>query len=84
MNAEMEADSEEGIVIPDDAIVTWEEKQYIFEETKPKTYKMFPVEIGNAENGFTELLNFKEENKSKKFVTKGAYQLLMALKNVEE
>ena len=33
---------------------------------------MFPVEIGNAENGFTELLNFKEENKSKKFVTKGA------------
>ena len=84
MNAEMEADSEEGIVIPDDAVVTWEEKQYVFEETKPKTYKMFPVEIGNAENGFTELLNFKEENKSKKFVTKGAYQLLMALKNVEE
>ena len=84
MNAEMEADSEEGIVIPDDAIVTWEEKQYVFEETKPKTYKMFPVEIGNAENGFTELLNFEEENKSKKFVTKGAYQLLMALKNVEE
>lgn len=84
MNAEMEADSEEGIVIPDDAIVTWEEKQYVFEEIKPKTFKMFPVEIGNAENGFTELLNFKEENKSKKFVTKGAYQLLMALKNVEE
>ncbi|MCZ2083031.1 MAG: efflux RND transporter periplasmic adaptor subunit [Flavobacteriales bacterium] len=84
MNAEMEADSQEGIVIPDDAIVTWEEKQYIFEEVKPKTYKMFPVEIGNAENGFTELLNFKEENRSKKFVTKGAYQLLMALKNVEE
>lgn len=84
MNAEMEADSEEGIVIPDEAIVTWEEKQYIFEEVKPKTYKMFPVEIGNAENGFTELLNFKEENRSKKFVTEGAYQLLMALKNVEE
>lgn len=84
MNAEMEADSEEGIVISDDAIVTWEEKQYVFEEVKPKTYKMFPVEIGNAENGFTELLNFKEENKSKKFVTKGAYQLLMTLKNVEE
>ncbi|KIA88690.1 efflux RND transporter periplasmic adaptor subunit [Kaistella jeonii] len=84
MNAEMEADSEEGTVIPDDAIVTWEEKQYIFEEIKPKTYKMFPVTIGNSENGFTELLNFKDENRKKKFVTKGAYQLLMALKNVEE
>jgi cobalt-zinc-cadmium efflux system membrane fusion protein len=84
MNAEMEADSEKGIVIPNDAIVTWEEKQYVFQEIKAKTYKMFPVEIGNSENGFTELLNFKEENKTKKFVTKGAYQLLMALKNVEE
>ena len=84
MNAEMEADSEEGSVIPDDAIVTWEEKQYIFEEIKPKTYKMFPVQIGNSENGMTEILNFKTEISKKKFVTKGAYQLLMALKNVEE
>ena len=84
MNAEMEADSEEGIVIPDDAIITWEEKQYVFEEIQPKTYKMFPVEIGNSENGFTQLLNVKEENTKKKFVIKGAYQLLMALKNVEE
>ena len=84
MNAEIEANSEQGFVIPDDAIVTWEEKQYIFEETKPKTFKMYAVEIGNSENGFTELLNFKEENKKKKFVTKGAYQLLMALKNEEE
>lgn len=84
MNAEMEADSEEAFVIPDDAIVTWEEKQYIFEEIKPKTFKMFLVTIGNSENGFTELLNFKAENANKKFVIKGAYQLLMSLKNVEE
>lgn len=84
MNAEMEADSEKGLVIPDEAIVTWEEKQYIFEEIKPKTYKMYPVTIGNSENGFTELLNFKNGDEKKKFVTKGAYHLLMSLKNVEE
>lgn len=84
MNADMEADAEEAFVIPDDAIVTWEEKQYIFEEIKPKTFKMFLVTIGNSENGFTELLNFKAENANKKFVAKGAYQLLMSLKNVEE
>lgn len=84
MNAEVEADTEYGFVVSNDAVVTWEEKQYIFEEIKPKTYKMFEVEIGNSENGLTELLNFKDENKNKKFVTKGAYQLLMALKNEEE
>ncbi|WP_332028626.1 efflux RND transporter periplasmic adaptor subunit [Kaistella sp.] len=84
MNAEVEVNAEEGFVIPDDAIVTWEGKQYIFEELKPKTYKMFPVTIGNSEDGLTELLNFDVKNANKAFVTKGAYHLLMALKNVEE
>lgn len=84
MNAEIEVNAEKGFVIPDDAIVTWEGKQYIFEELKPKTYKMFPVTIGNSENGLTELLNFDVRNANKAFVTKGAYHLLMALKNVEE
>lgn len=84
MNAEIEVNAEEGFVIPDDAIVTWEGRQYVFEEVKPKTYKMFPVTIGNSENGLTELLNFDVKNANKAFVTKGAYHLLMALKNVEE
>lgn len=84
MNAAVEVDESAGFVIPDDAVVTWEDKQYIFEEIKPKTYKMFPVNIGNAENGYTELVNFDQKNASKTFVTKGAYHLLMALKNVEE
>ncbi len=84
MNAEIEVNAEQGFVIPDDAVVTWEGKQYVFEEVKPKTYKMFPVTIGNSENGLTELLNFDIKNANKAFVTKGAYHLLMALKNVEE
>ena len=84
MNAEVEVNAEEGFVVADDAIVTWENKQYIFEEVKPKTYKMFPVNIGNSENGYTELLNFDPKNRNKKFVVKGAYSLLMAIKNVEE
>ncbi|MDR2205713.1 MAG: efflux RND transporter periplasmic adaptor subunit [Flavobacteriaceae bacterium] len=84
MNADVETNSENAFVIPDAGIVTWEGKQYIFEEIKPKTYKMFLVTLGNSENGYTELLNFDPEFMNKKFVTKGAYQLLMALKNVEE
>lgn len=84
MNAEVEVNEEESIVVPDDAIVTWEDKQYIFEEIKPKTYQMFPVTIGNAENGYTELVNFDVKKLNKVFVTQGAYHLLMALKNIEE
>ncbi len=84
MNAEIEVEAVEGFVVPDDAVVTWEGKQYIFEEVKPKSYKMFPVTLGNSENGYTELVNFDIGNSNKTFVTKGAYHLLMALKNVEE
>lgn len=84
MNAEIETDAQEAYIIPDDAIVTWEGRQYIFEELKPATYKMFAVNIGNSENGYTQLSSMTHESTSKRFVTKGAYQLLMALKNVEE
>lgn len=85
MNAEIETDSQDSYIIPDDAVVTWEGKQYIFEELKPGTYKMFPVTIGNSENGYTQLLSINNQvAASKRFVTKGAYNLLMALKNVEE
>lgn len=84
MNAEVETNSETGNTVPDDAIVTWEGKQYIFQEVKPKTYKMVEIKIGNSENGRTEIFNIDQNLKNKKFVTKGAYNLLMGLKNVEE
>ena len=32
MNAEVETNSETGNTVPDDAIVTWENKQYIFKK----------------------------------------------------
>ena len=84
MNAEVETNSETGNTVPDDAVVSWQEKQYIFEEVKPKTYKMVEIKIGNSENGRTEVYNLDQNLKNKKFVTKGAYNLLMGLKNVEE
>ena len=84
MNAELETDSEDGFVIPDDAIVTWEGKQYIFEAKTNKTFVMKPITIGNSENGFTEILNYHPVDTHRKWVTKGAYHLLMGLKNVEE
>ncbi|MBW8360896.1 MAG: efflux RND transporter periplasmic adaptor subunit [Kaistella sp.] len=84
MNAEIEVNEEEGFVIQEDAVVTWEGRQYIFEEIKLGTFKMFPVNIGNTENGFVELNNLDSALLNKKFVLKGAYQILMALKNVEE
>lgn len=84
MNADVETETQNGLTVPDDAIVTWESKQYLFQEVKPKTYKMLEIKIGNSENGRTEIFNLNPNLNNKKFVTKGAYFLLMGLKNVEE
>jgi cobalt-zinc-cadmium efflux system membrane fusion protein len=84
MNAEAEINRQNGISIPEDAVVTWENKQFVFEEIKPKTYKMLPVNIGETENGFIQLQANNEAILHKKIVRKGAYQLMMALKNIED
>lgn len=44
---------------------------------------MVEIEIGKSENGFTEIISDKDLS-GKTIVTKGAYTLLMSLKNTEE
>ena len=44
---------------------------------------MIETETGESEIGFTEILS-KVDISGKKIVTKGAYTLLMSLKNKEE
>ncbi|MDO4228907.1 MAG: efflux RND transporter periplasmic adaptor subunit [Capnocytophaga sp.] len=83
MNAEIETNAKQTTAISEDAVVTWEGKQYVFEEVKPKTFSMLEVEIGVTENGYTEIKN-PTVLANKKVVTKGAYALLMGLKNIEE
>ena len=85
MNAEIEVQSNNALVISTDAIVLFEGKQYVFTETENKKYQMQEVTTSNSENGFTQISfqnNFDATNKT--FVTKGAYTLLMKMKNREE
>ena len=69
--------------LPDEAIVDFEGQAYVFLFVKSGQYKMTPIQKGNSENGRTEILN-PTEIRSQKIVTKGAYTLLMAMKNKEE
>ena len=84
MNAEISIKNEKAYVLPEEAIVLFENKQYAFIKIDANQFKMMEVQVGNTENGFTEVL---QTNKlvSAEFVVKGAYSLLMSLKNkVEE
>ena len=83
MNAEIDILSKETYSIQEDAIVNFEAKKFVFVQVEPKKYEMIRVEIGTSENGFTEVEN-PEVLEGKNIVEKGAYTLLMVLKNKEE
>ncbi|MFV8271342.1 efflux RND transporter periplasmic adaptor subunit [Flavobacterium sp. GT2N3] len=82
MNAEIELKSQQSNVLPSDAIVNYENKNYIFVAKQNKQFEMKEIRIGTAKNGFTEILS--DDLKDEKIVIKGAYALLMKMKNVEE
>lgn len=81
MNAELALESRNAIILPDDAIVSFEGKEYIFIPGK-EGFIMTEVQTGNSENGVTEILG--PDLRGTRCVTKGAYSLLMFLKNRAE
>lgn len=83
MNAEVQVKSSNSFVLPEDAVVSFENKKYAFVKKSAKEFKMIAVETGVVENGFIEVLNGKELA-NETFVQKGAYTLLMTLKNEAE
>lgn len=83
MNAEVETETSFSNAVPEESVVDFEGKSYVFVEEKKQTYKMVPVTTNESENGFIQILNF-QDFKGKKIVTKNAYTLLMKLKNTGE
>ncbi len=80
MNAEIEVKNNKAFVLPADAIVTFENKQYIYKVKGNNQYEMTAVTVGESENGFTEIIS-GEKFATAQFVLKGAYSLLMMMKN---
>ena len=93
VNAIIEASSKKVTALPSDAVVSFDEKHYIFvfdknkvENNKPFTeYRMIEVRKGVTDSGYTEVI-FPEslDIKTARVVIKGAYNLLSAKKNAGE
>jgi cobalt-zinc-cadmium efflux system membrane fusion protein len=83
MNAEIEVSSHTNNSLPEEALVNFEGKDYVFIETGKQQFEMTAVQKGNTENGYVEVLNI-DTLKQKDFVIKGAYTLLMKMKNNAE
>lgn len=83
MNADIEIKSDSVYSLPDAAIVRFENSQYVFTKTGDNSFSMHEVATGASENGYTEIL-LGEQWIGRDIVVKGAYTLLMALKNKAE
>ncbi|GAB3422187.1 efflux RND transporter periplasmic adaptor subunit [Niabella aquatica] len=83
MNAEIEIPESRAWVLPEESVVSFEGKQYVFEILDKNRFKMIAIQTGNTGNGWVAIIN-GDELKSKSIAQKGAYTLLMALKNKAE
>jgi cobalt-zinc-cadmium efflux system membrane fusion protein len=83
MNAEVEISNHDAFTIPEEAILHFEGKDYLFVSLGNRQYEMQEVKTGVQEKGRVEVMN-AEAFSGKDLVVKGAYTLLMSLKNKEE
>lgn len=83
MNADLKIKSLTSMAIAEEAIINFEGGNYVFIAGPANQFTMTAIETGIKENGFVEIKN-KNIFTGKQIVTKGAYTLLMALKNKTE
>ncbi len=85
MNAEVQVKTNNSLGIAEEAIVNYLGKDYVFVAIDNHQFEMIEITRGNTENGFSEITSKNTaELETKKIVTKGAYSLLMQLKNKSE
>lgn len=83
MNAEIELNTTMRNTLPEDAVVSYEGKNFIFIETEKQHYQIYEVHVGESEHGLVEIQNI-DALQNKNIVSKGAYTLLMKMKNTAE
>ncbi len=81
LTAKIQLGNDKVVAVPDEAIVKWDKKFYVFKDEGNHKYSMLPVEPGIINEGFTEI---KSNLPAGDLVVNNAYALLMKLKNGEE
>lgn len=84
MNAEIEQSNQQAYVLPEEAVVNYENQSFVFVAKDSNRFEMIPVQTGIVKEGKTEIKFTKNDLLQKSFVFKGACNLLRKLKNTEE
>ena len=83
INADIESKTRDAWVVPEEAVVNFEGKEFIFIETSDGKFEQTEAITGRKEKGKTEIVNY-EYFKGKNLVFKNAYTILMKMKNVSD
>ena len=83
MNAEIELKTTNATVLPEESVVSFEGKDYVFIAIAKQKFCMQEVSLGEQKNNVIEIKNI-QSLQNQKIVSKGAYTLLMKMKNTEE
>lgn len=80
INAEVEFENEKALTVPEEAVVRWQGKFFVFSSVDNNKYQMIPVEPGIIYEGERQIKS-SALHSSSKIVLKNAYTLLMTFMN---
>lgn len=83
MNAEVEVKTEKALVVPESAVVRWQNRHYVFTDAGNGMFDMAQVEVGIEQNGQMQIIPVNDIS-GKNIVLQNAYALLMKMKNSAE
>ena len=81
-NIELTVNQSRSNAIPEEAVVEFEGKKYLFEQGGKNKFILVEVKTGTTSKGVVEIIS--PSNTGKTYVTKGAFHLLTAMKNSGE
>jgi cobalt-zinc-cadmium efflux system membrane fusion protein len=84
LNAVFELDNKPAAIVPEDALVRYNGKEYVFTTADESRFHLVRVTAGDRENGKVALLADSTDWLKTKIVVQGAYALLGKLKNKME
>jgi cobalt-zinc-cadmium efflux system membrane fusion protein len=83
MNGEVAVAPGKALTVPEEAVVRWENRSFVFLEREPGSFEMVEIQPGMVADGFQQITGAGIGEDSK-IVVRNAYSLLMKMKNTEE
>jgi cobalt-zinc-cadmium efflux system membrane fusion protein len=84
MNVEIESSIKKTWVVKESSVLQFENANYLVIAKNDSTFELLQVKTGIKEKSDIEIIDASEELKNAKVVGKGAYKILMAMKNKSE